>query len=337
MSMKRSPLHGRRAAFTLIELLVVIAIIGVLIGLLLPAVQKIREAASRLQSANNLHQMGLAVANAANTNSGQMPPALNVYPVGSTTTGNFFYHLLPFIEEGSVHDTLQALVTPTSPFAWAACPTAPAVYSIKTYNAPSDVTNPGAGGYTSYAANGAVFRAGARYPDSFNPKGATKCVILFERYALNSTPAANQFSTSQGSPFTATNPSTQTGLTSHFWNGPNTTLPYLDWGNSTNGGGFSDNWAFGCPTCGTGPFLYATNFTSATSTVAPAVYFPQFGVDPNTSAVEDAPNAFSTASGLQVALGDGSVKAITKSISPTAWAIVTNPRDARALDDTMGW
>jgi prepilin-type N-terminal cleavage/methylation domain-containing protein len=96
----------RRAAYTLIELLVVIAIIAVLIGLLLPAVQRVREAASRARCANSLKQIGLAVHNHVAT-TGAIPaegggPTLGG---GPGVSASVFFHLLPYLEQTAVYDS----------------------------------------------------------------------------------------------------------------------------------------------------------------------------------------------------------------------------------------
>jgi prepilin-type N-terminal cleavage/methylation domain-containing protein len=96
-----------RRGFTLIELLVVIAIIGILIALLLPAVQKIRETANRAKCTNNMHQIGVAVIN-CNTTYRKLPSVYGPFPgsVSTTATGAYTlqFHLLPFLEQQNVYE-----------------------------------------------------------------------------------------------------------------------------------------------------------------------------------------------------------------------------------------
>jgi prepilin-type N-terminal cleavage/methylation domain-containing protein len=184
-----------RAGFTLIELLVVVAIIAILIGLLLPAVQKVREAASRAQCTNNLKQIGLALQN-SNDQMGRMPPLVGRYANAQGGTPNtIHFWLLPYLEQ----DNLYRSAANGSDFDPANFPPGPAnaagTTAVSTYICPSDPSILGRKGHTengglvslgggwdrqpaatSYAANGQVF--GANFDANSLPLSGQGCANM---------------------------------------------------------------------------------------------------------------------------------------------------------------
>src|SRR4051812_18897971 len=189
-------LFRRWRGFTLIELLVVIAIIAILIGLLVPAVQKVREAAARAQCTNNLKQMSLAAANCADTNAGLIPPGDGLYPNTNPAPRNsyacVFFHILPYIEQDNAYKaTLQGSdphgnngnVPTYSPF-WNVLNA-----NIKTYKCPSDPSqgsNNWNSGDSSYAYNAQVFpvywNGYNRFPSSITD-GTSNTIFFTEQRA----------------------------------------------------------------------------------------------------------------------------------------------------------
>jgi prepilin-type N-terminal cleavage/methylation domain-containing protein len=304
-NLPRSP----RAGFTLIELLVVIAIIAILIGLLLPAVQKVREAAARSTSQNNLKQLAIGFHSLADVNSGILPPvyieswinprAPDNHPYGGPYTGKHgtgFFFVLPYIEQGPLFSQATA---PDGMYAQNVH-----TNMVKTFTAPLDPTaneKTHGWGVGSYAMNYQVFgRPGHPSGWAWGCMGATRLASMGDGTS-NTVMLAEKRAACAGGP-----------------NGSNGNLWAHGWWNADWMPMFANTDIYG----GGNPF---------NTTPPNGAWVPPQPQPTNATCERFRATAFSSG-GCQLAMSDGSVRNVRPSVDVVQWARALTPNGGEVLN-----
>jgi prepilin-type N-terminal cleavage/methylation domain-containing protein len=290
-------------AFTLIELLVVIAIIAILIGLLVPAVQKVREAAARAQCSNNMRQIGIGTHNMNDTykylpNTKWTPyPNNGTYSDNSTPMyGTYQFFLLPYIEQGPLYNTA---LNANNQWNWGVYSTA-----VKTYLCPSD-PSASQNGLTvnnwascNYATNQLVFadwgQQNASIPRTF-VDGTSNTIIFAEQYAV--------CEWNQGGFYDWGNGNHGTWTTWGDWGGGN--LAYFMTDNGTGGKG-------GCNTANCGFQIQPRSVPGNGTCDSSKAQTPHTG-------------------GMIVLMGDASVRTLNSAMSTTTYYYACTPMGGESL------
>jgi len=289
----------KRRGFTLIELLVVIAIIAILIALLVPAVQKVREAAARTQTNNNLKQCALATHTYHDTYR-RMPDAFWRGGMYSTVTKSLWFHLLPYVEADNVYKANMTTAV------------------VSAFQAPSDAYNSDASSKVNFGGNIRLF--------AYNNVGVNR-----DKPGSSVTvPIANAGSSSNLTlPRIVDGTSNTIMLATRYAEcAAQNTLYALDPGATGHRGGFFGAGAHNLP---------ADRNAGGSSAVSGVMFqiTPRGGTDTTTVPVcNNIPSVYGHAmgsGGLSVALADGTVKNITPTMSTTTFSRAICPGDQNTL------